>query len=381
MLKKWVLAAILSAAVVAIANAQGAAKFLTNDDVVSMVKGGQSEDSILNAIQNQGTDFDVSTKAVLQLKKSGISKKILDAMISAVKEQKEAAAAVVAAGQAKAAAEEAEEKAEVAKIEAAKAARAQAATNLASAPATPGQPTVTMLQGTQRQALGLAHTQIVPTRTQSDSLDGLAEDHSLNNNFATLAQSLSKLSMMKSGGPGGSNIMSMALMANPVLGPAMMVGNLLGKKKAAQAQVTDVWAIPGAKSETVVHDGQESFEVQFDGMSGVNPEEYEPVLIRMQPTSANFRLVGATAAREANMQDQSADWDMYASFVEQRVPAVTTKAAPGRYLLKPASGLASGEYGIVLRPVNKEKKFAGSNVAQNAGDGLAFNCVWSFEVQ
>jgi len=57
-----------------------------------------------------------------------------------------------------------------------------------------------------------------------------------------------------------------------------------------------------------------------------------------------------------------------------------TKVATGRYLLQPSDGLLPGEYGIVLRPVNKEKKFSGSNVSQNLGEGLVFNCVWSFEV-
>jgi hypothetical protein len=46
-----------------------------------------------------------------------------------------------------------------------------------------------------------------------------------------------------------------------------------------------------------------------------------------------------------------------------------------------SGGLTPGEYGLVLRPVTKAKKFSGSSVAQNVGDGLVFNCVWSFEVQ
>jgi hypothetical protein len=49
--------------------------------------------------------------------------------------------------------------------------------------------------------------------------------------------------------------------------------------------------------------------------------------------------------------------------------------------LQASGGLAPGEYGVVLRPVNKAKKFSGNNVAQNLGDGLVFNCVWSLEVQ
>jgi regulator of protease activity HflC (stomatin/prohibitin superfamily) len=127
MSRKWVLATILAGALAAIVTAQSAPKFLTNDDVVSMVKAGQDVDTIVSAIQNQGTDFDVSAKAVLQLRKSGVPKKVIDAMVGAVKDQKEAAAAVLSAAQAKIAEAEAEDKAEEAKAEAAKAARAKAA--------------------------------------------------------------------------------------------------------------------------------------------------------------------------------------------------------------------------------------------------------------
>jgi hypothetical protein len=97
MLREWVLALILVGALAAMGVAQGAPKFLTNDDIVSMVKAGQDESTVLSAIQTQGTDFDVSAKALLQLKKGGVPKKVIDAMISAVKDQKEAAAVLLAA--------------------------------------------------------------------------------------------------------------------------------------------------------------------------------------------------------------------------------------------------------------------------------------------
>lgn len=67
--------------------------------------------------------------------------------------------------------------------------------------------------------------------------------------------------------------------------------------------------------------------------------------------------------------------------VEHRVPAQATKASSGRYTLQTGSGLGAGEYGVVLRPLNKDKKFSGNSIGQNQGDGLVFNCVWSFEVQ
>jgi hypothetical protein len=378
MLRKWVLTTILAAALAAIGTAQSAPKFLTNDDVVSMVRAGQDVDTILGTIQTQGTDFDVSAKALLQLKKSGVPKKVMDAMIGAVKDQKEAAAAVLSAAQAKIAAAEAEDKAEADQIEAAKAARAKAAVTMAAA--MPGQPSVIMVQGGQKQALVVSHTQIVPTNSKASSLDGLASDGSLTQNLSSIAQSLLSNGMMK---PGAGGIGSMAMMANPIVGPAMIATSLFAKHKAnsSSSNVTDVWAIPGQKSDAFTHSSQPAFEVSFDGIPGITVDDYEPVLIRLQSSPSNFRLVGATAAKASEMQSSEANWDLYASFVEQRVPTQTTKVASGRYQLQASGGLAPGEYGVVLRPVNKTKKFSGSNVSQNVGDGLVFNCVWSFEIQ
>lgn len=380
MLRKWVLATILAGALAAVGAAQSAPKFLTNDDVVSMVKAGQDSDTIVSAIQTQGTDFDVSAKAMLQLRKSGVPKKVIDAMISAVKDQKEAAVAVLSAAQAKIAAAEAEDKADEAKAEAARAARAKSAATMAAA--MPGQPSVMMVQGEQKQALVVSHTQIVPTNSKASSLDGLASDGSLTQNLSSIAQSLLSNGMMK---PGAGGMGSMAMMANPIIGPAMIATSLFAKHKANSnansSNMTDVWAIPGPKSDTFTHNSRPAFEVSFDGIPGITVDDYEPVLIRLQPSPSNFRLVGATPVRGTEMQSSEANWDLYASFVEQRVPTQATKVASGRYQLQASGGLAPGEYGVVLRPVNKAKKFSGNNVAQNVGDGLVFNCVWSFEVQ
>jgi hypothetical protein len=368
----------LAGALAAIATAQNPSKFLTNDDIVSMVKAGQDVDTVLSAIQTQGTDFDVSAKALLQLKRSGVPKKVIDAMIGAVKDQKEAAAAVLSAAQAKIAAAEAEDKAEEAKAEAAKAARAKAGATMAAA--MPGQPSVVMVQGGQKQALAVSHTQIVPTNSKASSLDGLARDGSLTQNLTSIAQSLFANGTMKP----GSGMASMAMMANPIIGPAIIATSLLAKHKANSnsGSVTDVWAIPGQKSDMFTHNSQPAFEVSFDGIPGITVDDYEPALIRLEPSpQSNFRLVGATAARLSEMQSSEANWDLYASFVEQRVPAQATKVASGRYQFEGRDGLRPGEYGVVLRPVNKAKKFSGNNVAQNLGDGLVFNCVWSFEVQ
>src|SRR5207237_10900121 len=66
---------------------------LTNDDILKMVKGGLQETTVLNAITANETDFDVSAKALLDLKQAGISDQIIDAMLAAEAKKRNAASA------------------------------------------------------------------------------------------------------------------------------------------------------------------------------------------------------------------------------------------------------------------------------------------------
>lgn len=72
---------------------------------------------------------------------------------------------------------------------------------------------------------------------------------------------------------------------------------------------------------------------------------------------------------------------MYSTFVEERIATNSKKVSAGSYQMQPSATLAAGEYAIALRPINKDKKFSGSGVAQNTGDGLIFNSAWAFEIQ
>jgi hypothetical protein len=58
-------------------------KALTNADVLSMVKAGLAESTIVLSFQQAVTNFDTTPNALIILKKQGVSAKILDAMLSA----------------------------------------------------------------------------------------------------------------------------------------------------------------------------------------------------------------------------------------------------------------------------------------------------------
>jgi len=71
---------------------KGEKKPLTNADVVSMVKAGLAESTIVLAIQRSATDFDTSAQALIALKTEGVPQKVLDAMLTAGTEKKTATA-------------------------------------------------------------------------------------------------------------------------------------------------------------------------------------------------------------------------------------------------------------------------------------------------
>jgi hypothetical protein len=57
------------------------AKLLTNDGIVSLVRGGLSDAIIVSVIQKSSTQFDLRPEALIKLKEAGISNAVIEAMI------------------------------------------------------------------------------------------------------------------------------------------------------------------------------------------------------------------------------------------------------------------------------------------------------------
>jgi hypothetical protein len=320
--------------------AQNNAKPLTNDDVAAMVKGGLPETTIINAINAQDSNFDVSAAALIKLKQQAVNAKIMDAMLAAANRKHSAAPAP-----------------------------APAAVPAAAPAVTAGQPSVTVLKGTTPQPIPVSKTQIAQTKTKATSLNALSTDNALGQAMQSVAMSAAQQAAYRSGSYTGASAIGAA---------GGVMGGLMGHKKPT---VTDVWALPGQKSDLVLDNNQPSFEVHFANIPGVVADEYEPALVKLAPSANNFRLVGATQAKQDVLESSTMDWEIYSSFIEERVGAQATKVSSGEYKLQSAAALPAGEYGVVLRPLNKSKKFSGSSVAQNSGEGLLFNSVWAFAVK
>lgn len=356
MLKRNLLLAVLVCMTSLPAAGQSPAKPLTNDDVVAMVKGHLGDTTIVNAIQSQDSNFEVSAAALIKLNQAGVKPAVMDAMIAANGKQRAAAQAAQAQAQA----------------QAAQAAAQQAAAQAQPAPAAnPNLPLVSLVQGTTKQTLAASRTQIAQTKEKVSTLSTMASSGALTQALSSVATTASTAAALK-GSMTAASMMPMTMPAT-TLAQAFMAHH--------KPTVTDLWALPGQKADTVLHASQPTFQVHYESIPGINADEYEPVLVKLEPTPNNFRLVGATQAKEDAMEASAADWGIYSSFVEDRVAAQIQKVSAGNYQLQPSAALPAGEYGLVLRPVNKEKKFSGSSIGQNVGDGLIFNSVWAFEIQ
>src|SRR5262245_56724638 len=60
-----------------------AQEVLTNDSVIQMIKAGLPEGVVISKIKSTATKFDLSADSLVNLKKAGVSDKVLEAMMAA----------------------------------------------------------------------------------------------------------------------------------------------------------------------------------------------------------------------------------------------------------------------------------------------------------
>lgn len=313
---------------------------LTNNDVIKMVKSGLPAPTIVNAIEANDTNFDVSANGLIALQQAGVPQTVMNAMLSAAAKKRNAPAA------------------------------AQPAAAASSAPeALPGGGhfSVSVVQGGSAQ-LPREKTQLAQTKTKASSLGALSSDSAVNQAYQAGVNVAAWQAWEHGGGYGSYSGVSAA---------GSVMSGIMGHRKPT---VTYVWALPGPTSSNTVGSSP-AFEVTFTEIPGINESEYEPAIVKLTPTTNNWRLVGASQGKADSMQDASANWQIYSGYVEEKVPAKANQLGTGHVQISPAAPLAAGQYGVVLRPRNKSKRFAGADVAKDQGEGMIFDSVFSFTVK
>jgi hypothetical protein len=314
--------------------AQQDKKPLTNADIVRLSKSGLAESVVISAIEANDSRFDVSADALIALKNAGVSQKIIEAMLAAASRIRNTVSQVQTA-----------------------------APGTASQQALPQTPLYALrIEGKTKTPLSLNTTaRAALVKSSENDLKGIAANQAVGAAIIT--------GSMQAGAAIASATGSMSSLG--IIGAAgSIVGGRFFRKKPTQ---TIVFAVAGQPSQAVLQSREPTFEVVYQDIPGVNPDDYEAVLVRLIATKDNYRIFSAVKIKDGKKISPR-------PLVEQ-VPTRVTKVGRGHVQIAAAGPLEAGEYGLLLLPVETPHKSSGQ-------DGTLFSqneesislLIWDFSV-
>lgn len=313
-------------------------KTLTNEDVLAMVKKRLPESVIVSAIKSSHGNYDTSTNELIRLNSAGVTENELNAMLASGHKGSDTLPSSGGSAEPNA------------------------------APVSKSRmPAVTVLQGKTSSELKLEKTQLAQTKNKPTSMKSLAGDSALTQAMQAGINTASW---------DAATHMNSAVAGSTVQQAGTIFSGVLAHRTPT---VTYVWGVPGPASGNVLQNASPVFNIDFARAPGVDPDDYEPAIVKLTPAQNTCRIVGATQAKADAGASPAADWQVYSHYLEERVTTTVEKLAKGRFRVT-TSQLMPGEYGLVLRPVSKTKKFSGGDVARAQGDGLMFDAIWTFQI-
>jgi hypothetical protein len=347
---------------------QPLAELIGNADVIAMVQGGLSDSTVLAAIEVNPARFDVSPRALIALSQAGVSAAVIEAMIATEGANRRAisGAAAPPGGDGAEAAGAASPSLSPEALER----LTQMAEQLAAPPEPPPAPVASPPP--------VAH----PLPADNGSRVPRAWIVSNGSRVPFLPSTAQVAFMDSRGGAGALNTLQgigerALAFASPALGLASGLGALF---RSGDPTVTVVWALPGTSSSRELPAGA-VIEFDFAGIPGVNPDQYQPALVRLITTTDNYRLVGAARTRAS-----SAGGMPTGAIIEEPVPLARELLARGRYRVALDTTLPAGEYALVLRPVQVRERERRRNSENSLGDLLGGQssdihyAAWDFDV-
>lgn len=334
----WILIFGFSLALLTSGGSAQTGKALTNNDVVEMVKKKLPESVIVTAIKSTPGNYDTSASELIRLNSAGVTESELNAMLAVGHKAGEARPTT-----------------------------AGSEPSSGAVGSNSRMPRVSVNDGKGSLELKLEKTQLAQTKNKPTSMGSLAAD--------------SAMTQAMQAGINTASWDAAVHMNSAVGGTGLLEGGSIvsGMLAHRTPMVTYVWGVPGAASANLLHSASPGFDVDFSRTPGVNADDYEPAIVKLTPAQNSCRIVGATQAKADASASAAADWQVYSHYLEERVKTNAEKLGAGRFKIS-ASQLLPGEYGIVLRPISKTKKFSGGDVARGQGDGLMFDSIWTFRV-
>jgi hypothetical protein len=169
------------------------------------------------------------------------------------------------------------------------------------------------------------------------------------------------------GGPAGIMAISAFSMAS---------GFMPGMRPGAPS-MTYVWGLPGRKSSREVNNRDPIFQLTYGDIPGIDPDAFEPAIVKLFQTKDNYRLVGATRTKLNKRNMMSGSGPENGKWIsEERWPFRVYKEERGFYVLRVDQPLEPGEYAVVLRPVKGYK----ARPSGLGGHAQVFYSVWDFSV-
>ena len=364
--------------------AQETSHALNNDDVIKMVHDGFDESVIVALIEStQPEEFDVSLVGLNALKAAGVTGKEMEAMLKAEAQKRQASAPTQVTTPAQ------------------NSPTQTPVQNPAVINSTMPNPAMPMMGGNMQQMMAMAMSM------RGGGTGGLMQ--SMNGGMLDTSQlppltlitdvarmqvkpSIAQIANTETKGDGmpgaGSQATGMlmglgrqalsfgaiggGMFAGPAAGMAMGMMGGMGHHHGPP-KVTYVWALPGQQSATLCASNKPRFAMSFGNLLGIDPDAYEPQLIKLVNSKDNWRLVGATKTTMGQMGTEA-----YEKVTEARIPAKYEKTGRGEMQLEPKQPLEPGEYAVVLRAIHPGKRAEGS-LGGGAETSIFFS-VWDFSV-
>jgi hypothetical protein len=373
-------------------------KILKNDDVVMMVQNHFDDDTLVRIIEVSDTDFDISSESLIALKNGGISSIVLRAMLDATQRKKlEATAAATPPASPAPAAPTAVTPTAVAPVRLAPADAMNPMSMMQSMGMNPQQlagmqPQMAAI-GLGRMLSGMFSMPSTPSYTpeQMPHVFLLPEVH--NGKQEEVSPSMAQIAQtkFKSGAPsaGGMALRSLATeglsFAAMAGGPAgmmamsafSMASGFMPGMRPGTPSMTYVWGLPGRKSSRELADTTPIFQLHYGDIPGVDPDAFEPAVVKLFQSKDNYRLVGATRQKMNAKNMMSGSGPENGKWIsEERWPTRISKEERGFYVLRVDEPLEPGEYAVVLRPVKGYK----ATPSGLGGHAQVFYSVWDFSV-
>jgi hypothetical protein len=165
--------------------------------------------------------------------------------------------------------------------------------------------------------------------------------------------------------------------ANPAV--SSLASTFGGLFRSDNEQQTAVWALAGPSAPR--HFAAKTvFEIEFGQTPGVNPDAYQPAIVRLVRTSDNYRLVAAAKTEGDKTIATAKD-----PIIEEIVATQLTWIGRGHYRIQARETLGPGEYALVLRPIvqaERRRRNDETSLGELLGGGTSqvLYLTWDFGV-